>query len=218
MRDFHHSDRVSATEVASVVHANEHKSRALLFKEKSGLVPVRVPFNCEAVQHGIYWEPRALDWFFHRYPFLEGLEVGTILHPIESVSCSPDCLVVPTDLVNPSVWDGIEVKVPFTRPIPQTRDEIDPAHLLQAFTCLHVVPRSRCWYLLYFYPEDPTRSTIWQIDPSHDAWLQIVSEVDLFLEQVKAGDLVRGLARKRKLDGDRVKEFILDKIPVNKIV
>lgn len=191
---------ISSTEIASVFYLNRNKTKNQLWNQKRN--KKRNEFESHATRHGRDWEPYAIrrfidfafddDWDFYR--------PGHVEDPVDPVCFSPDLMVKHKRL---DILFGLEVKCPYTAPIPKRKQDIQPEYLFQAFTCL-MVSRADRWFLS-FYDSAENRSTSYEISPDLDLWRnEILPQVRLFLQAV-ADNSVRDPPFKRK--GKSEKEY-----------
>lgn len=170
---------ISSTDMASVFCLKGSKSRRKLFLEKKGISP-RQDFKSEATEHGRKWERVAIgkvidnsfpseDW---RY-----LRPGCLKDP--PVCCSPDLVFVHRNL---DLEIGLEVKCPFSAPIPLKKEDIPTKHLLQAFSCLMVLRADR--WLLAFYDSETDRVKVYEIFPDSSLWEELLKPAQEFLSKV----------------------------------
>jgi hypothetical protein len=155
---------VSSTEISAVFCLNKHKTRNQLFAEKR--FGKRDEFDCEATRHGRFWEPYALrkmaDFFGDTWEFLKP---GTLKDPKEPVCCAPDLVISSKEH---DILVGVEVKCPWSAPIPKNKGEVPPEYLFQAFACL-MISGADCW-LLGFYDSDTDRVSVFEIAPDWSLW------------------------------------------------
>jgi len=159
---------ISSTEIASIFYLNKHKSKNQLWLQKRGLRP-RQDFDSRATRHGRNWEPYAIrrfldlsfedekDWVFCR--------PSAVKDPRDPVCFSPDLMIFHREL---DILFGLEVKCPYTAPIPKRKEDIPPEYLFQAFCCL-MVSRADSWFLS-FYDTESGRATSFEISPDLDLW------------------------------------------------
>lgn len=215
---------VSATEISSVIHMNPYKSRRALYLEKTGRKSART-FTNEAMENGKKQEPAAIHWLgWHYWRRFMVVRPGIVLHPdYPCAACSPDALITDSVAVEGAgevedSYFGLEVKCPWTNPIPQQPDEISAAHILQAFYCLHLC-QARYWILYYFDWENPqhTGSRMYLILPDVDIFNKLYVAAQEFMAQVLKKNDELGLMRKTKWD-EIVARSLLEKIRVIPLV
>lgn len=187
---------ISSTEIASIFYLNKHRSKNQLWLQKKGVIQKRA-FDSQATQHGRNWEPYAIrkfidlafqeeDWVF--------LRPGSVKDPEDPVCFSPDLMVCHKDM---DVLLGLEVKCPFSAPIPARKEDIPPEYLFQAFCCL-MVSRADRWFLS-FYDSGTDRVTSYEIEPDSDLWrTEILPPVRAFLSTVSDNSARDPPFKKRK--------------------
>lgn len=193
--------RVTASELASVFHANPFRSRASVFRAKMGIPePVRMG---PAIQNGLDREHEAIQYFGHRFlpsgcwsQFKPGL-VRVFEEPL--LTCSPDAVFYSDE----GLAVGVEVKVPWTAPIPRKPEEVPVHYACQAFACARIFGFP-VWHLFFFDDEKPENSTCWLVHNEDPVWERMEPVVQEFLEQVNRKDEKKGLQRKSKQDWPRV--------------
>ena len=184
---------ISSTELAAVFHASAYGSRRKLTMQKTS--GKRKKFSNPAQEHGTRWEPVAVraackfldetlgkshDW----------MQPGIIRDPWSVVTCSPDQIC--SDF-------GLEVKCPWKRKLPETREEIINDNLLQCFACIHVTKLPH-WYLFY-YNAYTGASVAYRVQANRQLWEEHVAPaVARYLESVEVGD-PESLRVKHKSDG-----------------
>src|ERR1700733_532160 len=171
--------RISASEAGSCLQVSEFKSRYSLVNEKRNrsleervFSPER-KWGSEAIRHGRKMESKAIEVarklldphgiFVWKKP---GLFVDRLFH----TSCSPDALFFYGRDSDTSIeMHGLEVKNPYTRPIPKRICDITPDHLLQCFFSIHTC-RADSWYLFYYREEPEVDYSLFQIYPHIYYW------------------------------------------------
>lgn len=186
--------RVSSTEIAAVFTLHSHKSRNQLYSEKKGL-RARPTFSCPATDHGKKHEDSAIKAFLERaiVPADWILKKPGVISE-NRISCSPDAMFVHREM---DVLFGLEVKCPFSKPIPTRKEEIQPEYLFQCFTCLMLSQADR-WFLAYYHAGS-ARLRVFEMRPDPALWNDtIVPRVERFLEQVRDGPDAPPFGRKNK--------------------
>jgi hypothetical protein len=165
---------ISSSQAGSVVHMNKYQSKIKLWKILKGKEPRKNPSSDNpAIQHGNKWEQEGIEWA----KLLIGREdiewcnpLGTIIDLVgHTFCCSPDAIGYPRDGMFPI---GIEVKCPYSQNIPETVEEINPSHLIQAFVCMMITQATQ-WYLFYYSPTEKEKSTLWSVSPSEKFWAHL---------------------------------------------
>lgn len=226
--------RASSTEIGSILHMNHYKSRSCLFREKQKGYR-RPPWTSEAMRYGIFHESDAIKQAMtHLDPEkrYQWAKPGVIMDPFSPTCCSPDmiffepsyscdicktcpnldnelkCLECRRILKEKAhlPFFGLEVKVPFSRGIPQKPEDIDTSYIIQCFSCLHITGAD-CWYLYFYDPKDESRGRLYQVHPNPRIWVEtIVPKVQEFFRETHV---------ERKNDYDRIcAEYIRAEISV----
>lgn len=207
---------VSSTEVSSVLHCNQFKSRRMLFLEKLHLPYKKHQFESEALVNGRAKEPEALKHIMGRIDNIcqyenKYLKPGIIRNwEYPNFICSPDLLV--KDCQKKNEYMGIEVKNLWSRPIPQNFTEVPVEHLLQCFFACHVACASQ-WLLCYYdwQSEDHRGTKFFSVYPNEEIWKEICCESMDFIRQVLTTDRNKGLEKKTKAIKAQ-REILLNKI------
>lgn len=179
-------ERVSSTELSSVIRLNKYKTCEKVREEK--IYPNKIRFfDNAATQHGRAWEPVGLDMFsnlFDPQHLMDWRSPGLLLDNYYPLCASPDRMVFIHDVHHVL---GVELKTVYSRAVPQTPLEIYDEHLIQCLTCLFI-SNAWCWFLVYFDPK-PMEIVFFEItfDPKFCS----------FAEQ--AVDFIRGLHQENNL-------------------
>lgn len=151
---------VSASEAATLCNFDPSKpaSTYLLNKGKN--------IKTEAMQWGITHEPLAISEarkLLDPENKFRWIKPGMVVNHPMAISCSPDAMfhqrVTPEELVKDLLLgreeypedflQGLEVKCPFSKPVPTTADAINPCHVLQCIWGMFVCD-IKIWYLYYW--------------------------------------------------------------------
>lgn len=174
-------DRVSGSEIGSVLGINRFRSNKALFKQKTD--PLGVPdFDNEDMRRGREEEPKALAYLSGCPGFWnhEWLRPGIVLGkgPFGRLMCSPDAMFVRG---GGKELEGVEVKTKRDPDkIPRSVEEIPDDNLLQCFISAQICG-ARGWYLLYWNHREPDESQLFYVSGEpRNSWF-----VSLLLDKVK---------------------------------
>jgi len=200
---------ISSTEISAVFCMNKHKTRNQLFQEKKG--KPRPENDCPATRHGRLWEPYAIGKVLEHFPeeSWEFRRPGCLKAP--PVCASPDLVLFSLEA---DVMIGLEVKCPYSAPIPKRKEDVCSEYLFQCFSCL-MISRANSW-LLAFYDTEYDRAQVFEIFPDSDLWeRELLPRVEDFLRTVAGNtDLDRPFGRKGKKEKsleDVLRRKLLDK-------
>lgn len=179
--------RISSSQASSILHLNKYQSKRKLWRIIQGKEQRRNQFGPQ-IDYGNKWEKAGITFCKKLIP-LEKIppiwtRPGIVFDPSSPFCCSPDGLgFIEKGMGESMECFGLEVKCPYTRPIPFQRGEVDTAHLIQAFTCL-MITRSKYWYLFYFNPYNRVKgSTLWKIYPNEELWEFMKKEAKKLIEE-----------------------------------
>lgn len=158
-----------------------------------------------AIHHGRIWEPVAIEkargildpehdaiWY----------KPAIVPDPYDPVCCSPDA----TFYKNKRFY-GLEVKNPFSRPLPTSADRVDIQHVVQCFVCLHVT-RADCWFLFYYSYKDD-RYMIYRVNPDIELWRsEFVPRIEKFLKFVDSGLPIERLSKEERVETENLKKRV----------
>lgn len=189
------TNRITSTEIASVLHLSEYKAKSMLWKEKNKRVKKR-RFENAATRLGKLLEPVAIwravylidswDQFDFKY-----FKPGAVLDPLTPTACSPDimmcCNEIDTEyyqnyqrIGQPQLSFGIEVKVRYSRPIPHRIDDVESQYIIQAFSSIHIT-KANGWYLFFMNKEINEEMSLFFITPNYKIWEEITDKVKVFI-------------------------------------
>jgi len=198
------TNRVSSTEVASVLHMNPFKSRRYLFKQKTRqLKPEH--WVSDSALNGLYQEQFAMEYLkkntiFKKFDFKRP---GLVLGQQYALCASPD-------LYCPKEKFGIEIKSLDTRAIPEKPEDVYLEHIIQCLVCCSVFQVTH-WYLFYYNWRNIELSSCFLVAmDDYDFDSMVWPEVYNFLKDVQNMDEDAGLVRKkRKRNNDLLEQYLL---------
>lgn len=200
-------NRISSTEMSSVLHCNPRMSYKKLFLLKSKREKNFPVFSSSAVlpiEHGMLFEPIARSKIFEKMKSDWDLKLpGCVLDPSAPLCCSPDGVFFHKTF---DKMLGLEIKCPFLpRNMPVTKHDIKTCYLIQCFVCLHVC-RADGW-MLVFYDAESNRLESFEISPDSSLWKEVfLSESSRFVDLLADND---GHVPPKKNKKDKIKENVI---------
>ena len=203
------TQRISSTEMSSVLDCNTRTSRKKLWEQKKGIITRKDLGELLPIQHGRNQEPIAREKIYEILKEHWELKLPkTVFDPEEPVCCSPDGVFYHREQ---DAVMGLEIKCPWlAENVPLTKEKIKLEYLIQCFVCLMVL-RADSWLLVYYDATGGVGLTGYQVFPDSRLWTEcFLPEVDRFqadLEGTKPCCLPRAEKKKKK---DWVREKLLE--------
>lgn len=164
---------ISSSNAASVLYMHKYQSKQKLWRILHGLERRQRQDWNPAIEHGNKWEWAAIKEAKKWLPEVEEedgtplqwVRPGIVFDPFSPFCCSPDAVA----LLVASLF-GLEVKCPYSKGVPKRVEDVDMAHVLQCFVCMHIMGATH-WYLFYFDPYNRREgSSLWKVFRSQKLW------------------------------------------------
>lgn len=158
--------RLSATQVSPALRLGG--STKCLIEAKRGKRNWKpAQLNVPAVQHGVKYESLSVEKArFVLDPDSDAywIKPGIVMDPCgDPVCASPDAMFCKNGILS-----GLEVKTPYSKPLPLRVEDLSIEHLVQCFVSVSVT-RVREWYLFY-YSVSENRGVLYRISADPELW------------------------------------------------